>query len=111
MYCEYHLPWYVDAPCSADTYLKQRAGTAVYVYFILDDQQVQPTTSGTYFNITLDGQPAGDFNHNPIGNGEFEYDALVYSTEGLPNQNHTVSLSSDGESQPSLLLFDYAIYT
>lgn len=88
-----------------------RLGTAIYVYFILDNY-VEPslTTTSTYINITLNGQPAEPFTHRPNNTAGFIYNALVYSAENLGGEQNSVVLSASGEP-PSLLLFDYAIYT
>lgn len=85
-------------------------GTAVYVYFILDNHVISGSTTATSFNITLDGQFADLFEHNPNDTAGFIYNSLVYSAENLKNQNNTVVLTSSGDPA-SLLLFDYAIYT
>lgn len=85
-------------------------GSAVYVYFILDDHIISDSTTATSFNITLNGRFVDSFEYNPNGAADFIYNSLVYFAENLDNHTSTVVLNSSGDP-PSLLLFDYAIYT
>lgn len=91
-------------------YLHGPLGSALYVYFILDDHIISDSTTATSFNITLNGRFVDSFEYNPNGTAEFIYNSLVYFVENLDNHTSTVVLNSSGDP-PSLLLFDYAIYT
>lgn len=87
------------------------SGTAIYVYFILDNAESDGVTTRTAMNISLDDQPVGEFIHEINDTDTFQYNGLVYSQTNLTSETHTVFLSADGVYPGSLLLFDYAVYT
>lgn len=81
------------------------------MYFILDDSIASGITTVTNLSITVDGLSATPFVFTPSGADDYVYNALVYSSLNMQLQDHIVLLSSRGDQSPSLLLFDYAVYT
>ncbi|KAI0717145.1 hypothetical protein C8Q76DRAFT_571098, partial [Earliella scabrosa] len=85
-------------------------GTAVYVYNVLAN-----TTGGKPRNTTLefrvDGVLDGNFAHAPNSSPDLEYHVLVYSNENLSDSVHTLEIRTVVDQFPSLVLFDYVIYT
>lgn len=81
------------------------------MYFILDNNVQAGYTSVTNMSVTLDGQAGTPFLFTPSGTNSYEYNALVYHSSNLPLGDHIVLLSSRDDSSPTLLMFDYAIYT
>lgn len=86
-------------------------GTAVYVFFILANDAGDGITTLTEFNVTLDGSSAGRFLHNNTVGRELQYNAAVFSREGLANTQHTVVLRTASVPYDVFLNFDYAVYT
>ena len=87
-------------------------GTAVYVYNIIPN--TFPDGSSTLVNISfaLDGKTVGEFKHFPNASSEISYHQLVYSHTNLSDSSHTFIMSASGiDSEPSLILFDYLVYT
>ncbi|KLO15322.1 hypothetical protein SCHPADRAFT_824858 [Schizopora paradoxa] len=81
-------------------------GTAIYTFFIVPDMNSQTTN----LNFTLDGVPAGSFQH-PLGNRtQFLYNVSTFGRAGLENAAHSLIITSGGNTS-SLLLFDYLVYT
>ncbi|KAK7029884.1 hypothetical protein R3P38DRAFT_3353741 [Favolaschia claudopus] len=82
-------------------------GTAVYFFGIVPN--TVPGT-GTVINtaFSLDGTLAGSYTHNPDFSDEILYSVPMLSLEGLANIPHTLVAQAQ---VPSLLLFDYAVYT
>ncbi|EIM79294.1 uncharacterized protein STEHIDRAFT_33180, partial [Stereum hirsutum FP-91666 SS1] len=91
-------------------------GVAVYVYFILANSIGSEVTSNTSLSFILDGEPVGQFNHTATSSPDYQYNVTVYSNSSIPvlpespNGQHTLSITSAGNTPDSLLLFDYAIY-
>ncbi|KAJ7144948.1 hypothetical protein C8R43DRAFT_891036, partial [Mycena crocata] len=85
-------------------------GTAVYVYCIVPPITANVVTSYN-LNFTLDGESRGKLSHTPTSNTEFVYNYSVLSLESLPNQTHTLLISTDDSDNGSAFLFDYAVYT
>ena len=60
----------------------------------------------------LDGDLAGTYQHNPDSrDAQYLYNIVVFSKEGLSNQEHTLVMSAEYGTKQSLLLFDWAMYT
>ena len=96
----------MDSPCN-------HPGTAISVYAVLANP---PSESGSvlFTNVTfeLDGNLVGTYSHIPDPCAEqFEYNITIFSTSGLNNMNHTLTMTDAQGAQMSLLLFDYAKYT
>ncbi|KAI0326739.1 hypothetical protein GY45DRAFT_1258403, partial [Cubamyces sp. BRFM 1775] len=88
----------------------QFTGTAVYVYNVLANT-VQYTTTLTNITFTLDGASAGQYVHIPTDSTDFQYDVPVFVKENLANTDHTIIIEATGDTNSSLVLFDYIVYT
>ncbi|KAG6849531.1 hypothetical protein H0H93_007687 [Arthromyces matolae] len=86
-------------------------GTAVYVYFILANYVGGGITTETMCNFTLDGQYVSTFHHLPTQSTDYEFNALVFSQDGLSNGKHTLLISTSGINRHLFTSFDYAQYT
>lgn len=86
-------------------------GIAVYVYFILANDQGDGITTVTQTNFTLDGKLMSTFIHNPTTSLDLDYNQLVFSQTGLANQEHTLKASISGVDHDVYINFDYANYT
>ncbi|THV03987.1 hypothetical protein K435DRAFT_714971 [Dendrothele bispora CBS 962.96] len=86
-------------------------GTAVYIFFILANDQGPGITTLTECNFTLDGVVVGHFVHQPTTSLDLEYNATVFSQTGLPNKDHAFQISTTGVEDSVFVNFDYAIYT
>ncbi|KAK6977046.1 hypothetical protein R3P38DRAFT_2666925 [Favolaschia claudopus] len=82
-------------------------GTAVYFFGIVPNTVPgSETVINTAFS--LDGTLAGSYTHNPDTSNNMLYSVPMLSLEGLANIPHTLVAQAQA---PSLLLFDYAVYT
>lgn len=88
-----------------------RTGQAIYVYFILANTIGPQITSDTHLNFILDGEAVGQFDHTASTSTDYLFNQTVYANDSIPDGNHTLSISSSGNTPASLLLFDYAVYT
>ncbi|THV03980.1 hypothetical protein K435DRAFT_962113 [Dendrothele bispora CBS 962.96] len=88
-------------------------GTAIYIFFILANNQGPGITTVTECNFTLDGTVVGHFLHQPSNSLDLQYrdDAMVFSKTGLSNENHTFQISTTGVNHDVFVNFDYAMYT
>ncbi|KAK7681919.1 hypothetical protein QCA50_014881 [Cerrena zonata] len=86
-------------------------GIAVYVYFILANDQGASITTITQTNFTLDNELVSTFTHNPTTSLDLDYNQLVFQQTGLANQNHTLKASISGVDHNVYINFDYANYT
>ncbi|TFK61009.1 hypothetical protein BDN72DRAFT_850041, partial [Pluteus cervinus] len=92
-------------------------GVAIYVFFILANNQGPGITTRTVCRFLLDGAIDSTFIHEPTNSTDFQYDALAYGKTGLSNTAHTVTIltnTSDPNIPPGghvFVSFDYAIYT
>ncbi|KAF8958003.1 hypothetical protein BDZ97DRAFT_1668984 [Flammula alnicola] len=88
----------------------QFTGTAIYVFFILANADSGITTL-TLANMTLDGNAPELFQHFPdLTTTNLDYNSLVFSKANLANVQHTLVISTSGNSNV-FVNFDYAIYT
>ncbi|PIL31270.1 hypothetical protein GSI_05968 [Ganoderma sinense ZZ0214-1] len=86
-------------------------GTAVYVYNVLANTVAYADT-GTNITFALDGSPVGHYRHIPRNTTLFDYNVPVYSNGTLQNTEHQLVIQAAGAMQsPSLILFDYVVYT
>ncbi|KAF5373808.1 hypothetical protein D9758_000976 [Tetrapyrgos nigripes] len=87
--------------------------TAIYIFFILANNEGPDITTVTECNFTLDGTVVGHFLHQPNASISLVYgdDAMVFSKTGLANGNHTFQISTAGLDHNVYVNFDYAIYT
>ncbi|KAF8197599.1 hypothetical protein BJ912DRAFT_953983 [Pholiota molesta] len=87
-------------------------GTAIYVFFILANNQGDGITTLTAANFTLDGNAPQLFQHAPdLTTTAFQYNQLVYSQTNLINAQHTLVVSTSGVNANVYVNFDYVIYT
>jgi len=89
----------------------QFTGTAIYVFFILANDQGRGIDTRTTCSFILDGEPAGDFEHKPTDSPDLEYNALVFRNEQMTNTSHTLTIVTEGGDKHIYVNFDYAIYT
>jgi len=83
-------------------------GSAIYVFFLTVPKKVY--ISETHLNITLDGNKTGVFNFVPSPSDGYRYNVLVYNNSKLPSRQHTIVLSTGGNTS-AVLEFDYAVYS
>ncbi|EPT00090.1 hypothetical protein FOMPIDRAFT_1123150 [Fomitopsis schrenkii] len=87
-------------------------GTAIWVYCILANTAGTGVTIFTNASFELDGAIAGTYEHDPApSQGPFLYNISVFSKTELSMAEHTLVMTAVQGSEPSLLLFDYAVYT
>jgi hypothetical protein len=87
-------------------------GTAIWIYGVVMVDG-SPNAFKTELGFNLDNEPRVDSNPSSTGPGNFTYDYVMYSREGLQNTQHTLVVNpapAEGH-KPTLFLFDYAIYT
>ncbi|KAI0652613.1 hypothetical protein C8Q79DRAFT_111415 [Trametes meyenii] len=85
-------------------------GKAVYVYNLIANNVAQ-TTTVTNLTFSLDGMLVGNFFHQPEVNADpLVYNVTVYANTSLSHSPHTLVISASGVA-PSLVLFDYIVYT
>ncbi|PPQ88330.1 LOW QUALITY PROTEIN: hypothetical protein CVT25_012441 [Psilocybe cyanescens] len=87
-------------------------GTAIYVFFVLANNEGDGITTLTLANFTLDGKAPQLFQHAPdLTSQDIEYNQLVFSQTNLINAQHTLVISTSGVDSNVYVNFDYAIYT
>lgn len=59
----------------------------------------------------IDGNQVGTYVHIPTTDDDYLYDVPVYTTTGLSNSPHVLTIDATGDVNSSLILFDYAVYT
>ncbi|KAI0713164.1 hypothetical protein C8T65DRAFT_161851 [Cerioporus squamosus] len=86
-------------------------GTAVYVYNLVTNA-IPGTTTFTNLTFVLDGTEVGHYAHTPQNDAASTilYRTLVYQNDSLTYASHMLSIEASGPT-PSVVLFDYAIYT
>ena len=85
-------------------------GTAVYVYNVVPNFLRNGAITLVNVSFALDGEPVGHFFHAPDSSSEVLYHQLVYANASLADTVHTLVMSASG-SEPSLIFFDYLVYT
>lgn len=85
-------------------------GTAVYVYGILANT-VNFTNTVTNLTFQLDDAQVGTFLHVPTNSTDYQYNALFYANDTIPNGDHMIIIQTNGDNGFFLTLFDYIIYT
>ena len=85
-------------------------GTAVYVYNALANT-VTGADTATNLTFSIDGARVGTFFHAPSTSTDFEYNEPVHVSTNLQDQEHTLIIQAVGDVSPSLILFDYVVYT
>ncbi|PBK58544.1 hypothetical protein ARMSODRAFT_118026 [Armillaria solidipes] len=86
-------------------------GSAIYVYLILSNY---PKSTGVVSDVIcdfrMDGEVVGSYSHDTDGTYQFEYNILAYRNASLSDEDHTLVMETTG-TEPSYLIFDYAVYT
>lgn len=86
-------------------------GTAIWVYFILPNNNGEGITTITDCDFTMNKDPAVNFRHAPdLTKTDADYNQLVYSRTDLPFATHTLEISTQANFN-TYINFDYAIYT
>lgn len=87
-------------------------GIAIYVYFILPNNEGNGITTLTMANFTIDGGSPTLFQHAPdLTTSTPLFNQLVFSRTNLVNANHKLIISTSGVNTNVYVGFDYAIYT
>jgi hypothetical protein len=73
----------------------------------------QSTPVHTNIGFSLDDNVFLPFKHESDGTTNMQYHTVVFSKDSLPNQQHTLVVSSIpiSDTTPALMLFDYVLYT
>ena len=89
------------------------AGTAIWIFCILVNSAGPYVTVFTNITFEVDGVYAGKYEHIPdLIQESYLYNVSVFQkTDMSPVQEHVLVMTAMQGSQPSLLLFDYAVYT
>ena len=88
-------------------------GTAIWIYVILANSAAA-SYDIIFTNVTfvLDDVIAGTYDHVPSPTAsQYEYNVTAFSKTGLDNKDHSLVMTAVQGSMPSLLLFDWAMYT
>lgn len=89
-----------------------RIGTAIYVFFVLANNEGDGITTLTTANFSVDGGTPTLFQHAPdLTTTTIQYNQLVFSQTNLPNASHTLDITTSGVNENVYVNFDYAIYT
>ncbi|KAF8998269.1 hypothetical protein BDQ17DRAFT_1428557 [Cyathus striatus] len=86
-------------------------GTAIYVFFILANNQGAGIITATMANFTIDGQLVGYFTYSPGNTSNILFNQLAFKKIDLPNGIHQLVISTSGIKSEAFINFDYAIYT
>jgi hypothetical protein len=83
------------------------SGTAIYFFGIVPNTV---TAAATIVNLTfiLDGAVHGSYTHIPDTSTNILYSVPMLSVDGLSNKAHTLVAQA---ASPSLIIFDFAMYT
>jgi hypothetical protein len=91
--------------------LTSRSGTDIYVFGIIANL-VNTPSGKAYTNVNLDfsvdGSSIGSYSHTPTTSTDLQYNVPLLAYHGLTNGPHTLVVSLQ---LPSVILFDYAVYT
>lgn len=88
------------------------AGTAIWVYGIMLNSMSPSIVTVTNVTFAMDGATSGTFVHTPDPEKETpDYNFTIYSKTGLQNGEHMLVMTMMQDSGPSVLMFDWAIYT
>ena len=89
----------------------QFTGTAVYVFNALANHIIGDLDAITNMTFSLDGETVGKFVQTPTFPSGFQYNVPVYANQSLENTNHELVIKAAAGQHPSLILFDYVVYT
>ncbi|KAI5115992.1 hypothetical protein M0805_009064, partial [Coniferiporia weirii] len=107
--CSWHDATWVPGDSGGDIMTVNFTGSAVYVFIILANN-LDPTTTLTRLSFSLDGEVVGSFVHSPTTSTDYEYNVTAYANDNLANAQHTLIMQTTGDT-PTLILFDYVIYS
>ncbi|KAJ7662906.1 hypothetical protein B0H17DRAFT_952938 [Mycena rosella] len=93
-----------DSPSSVTI---QFTGTAIYLFCIIPNTVPNSATTVS-LAFTIDDTSHGGYNHAPDASSDILYAVPVLSAEALSNEPHTLVART---AEPSLFIFDYAMYT
>ncbi|KAH9934655.1 uncharacterized protein B0H18DRAFT_483253 [Fomitopsis serialis] len=85
-------------------------GTAIWVYCVVPNR-IKDATTLVNITFALDGVPAGSYQHMPRNTATYDYNVTVYENTMLSNSIHTLVMTAENDPNPSILLFDWALYT
>ena len=87
-------------------------GTAIYVFFVLFNNNGNGADTLTEANFTVDGNSPVLFQHVPnMAITDVLFNQMVFHQQGLENTQHTLVISTAGVNYDVYVNFDYAIYT
>jgi hypothetical protein len=69
------------------------------------------TVTHTNVSFLVDGALEQMFIRPPNPSYDYIYNSSVFAHDGLANTTHTLVISPNGGTKPSMFLFDYAVYT
>lgn len=76
------------------------------------DNRVRPYSSDTYLEFFIDGTFNGAFSYKSENITSYTYDVSFFSVDSLPYEPHSIQIRNGRHGGlPSLLLFDYLVYT
>lgn len=87
----------------------QFTGVALYTFCIMPNTYNYSTFANYTFSI--DGDFVGSYQHKPDGSQNISYQVPVYTNTSLANEAHEFIIHIPRGSTPTLVLFDYVIYT
>ena len=102
------------SPCClpAENSSQRLLGTAIYVFFILANDEGDGITTLTESNFTIDGGRPTLFRHVPdLSTTDVLFNQLVFSQTKLTNTKHRLVISTSGVNEDVFVSFDSAIYT
>lgn len=100
--------WHTLCVVGADSWI----GTAIWVYGIMLNSMPPSIITFTNISFNMDGEAAGTFVHAPDPEKESpDYNATIYNETRLQNAEHTLVITMMQDPNPSVLLFDWAMYT
>ncbi|KAJ7863235.1 hypothetical protein B0H13DRAFT_1638262 [Mycena leptocephala] len=85
----------------------QFTGTAIYFFGIVPNT-VNAATTIVNLTFILDGAVHGSYSHIPDTSTNILYSVPMLSVDGLSNKAHTLVAQA---ASPSLIIFDFAMYT
>lgn len=88
-----------------------RIGIAIYVFFILFNNEGAGITTLTEANFTLDKNAPQSFQYIPDTTSNVLFNQSVFFQTDLVDGNHTLVISTAGVNTSIYLCFDYAVYT
>lgn len=88
---------------------------AVYVFCVIANQppQAPEKASGSFaaYKFLIDGVVVSEFRHEAEDTAEYFYNTPVYTNTSLSNEEHHFTVLIDSTDRPTLILFDYLVYT